>query len=113
MGYAYNASAQLARIVQLQNVTETARWTLGYNEQGDVQRLTYTDATTIDPTTLAPTETTQPPPPLSPSLDRPSYIPQPLTWPKLLPEVWIDFVVEIAKGGKQNKDNEWVREARL
>jgi YD repeat-containing protein len=59
MGYAYNANAQLARIVQLQNGTETARWTLGYNDQGDVQRLTYTDATTLDPTTLAPTETTQ------------------------------------------------------
>jgi YD repeat-containing protein len=59
MGYAYNANAQLSRIVQLQNGTETARWTLGYSDQGDVQRLTYTDATTIDPTTLAPTETTQ------------------------------------------------------
>jgi YD repeat-containing protein len=46
MGYGYNANAQLSRIVQLQNGTETARWTLGYNEQGDVQRLTYTDATT-------------------------------------------------------------------
>ena len=59
MGYAYNANAQLTRIVQLQDGTETARWTLGYNDQGDVQRITYTDATTLDPTTQLPTETTQ------------------------------------------------------
>jgi YD repeat-containing protein len=51
MGYGYNANAQLARIVQLQNGTETARWTLGYNDQGDVQRITHTDATTATETT--------------------------------------------------------------
>jgi YD repeat-containing protein len=51
MGYGYNANAQLARIVQLQNGVETARWTLGYNEQGDVQRITHTDATTATETT--------------------------------------------------------------
>jgi hypothetical protein len=32
MGYAYNANAQLSRIVQLQNGIEAARWTLGYND---------------------------------------------------------------------------------